>query len=241
MNVGEGEEAKDNKEQIEPNETLYINNLNDKIKIEELKQALVAVFSQFGEIISIRARSSIKLKGQAFITFSTIDEATNAKNQLNNNIFLDKKLQIEFAKTKCDIALVKVGKMNQEEKKQNDLLRKRKRDDFYKSFLEKNKKNEEDVKDIVSDNNQTITKKIVLDEKSHNTLFVEGIQKDISEKDLENIFKQEKGFKNIHVFPTRGICFLTFDNVIDAATVKEKYDQKTIGSNSKLSITYAKK
>ena len=241
MNAGEGEEAKDNKEQIEPNETLYINNLNDKIKIEELKQALLAVFSQFGEIISIRARSSIKLKGQAFITFSTIDEATNAKNQLNNSIFLDKKLQIEFAKTKCDIALVKVGKMNQEEKKQNDLLRKRKRDDFYKSFLEKNKKNEEDVKDIVSDNNQTITKKIVLDEKSHNTLFVEGIQKDISEKDLENIFKQEKGFKNIHIFTTRGICFLTFDNVIDAATVKEKYDQKTIGANSKLSITYAKK
>lgn len=241
MNVVEGEEAKDNKIKIEPNETIYINNLNDKIKIEELKQALTAIFSQFGEIISIRARSSIKLKGQAFITFSTIDEASKAKNQLNNSIFLDKKLQIEFAKTKSDIALVKTGKMLQEDKNKKDLLRKRKRDDFYKSFLEKNKKNEENEKDVLPDNNQTITKTIVLDEKSHNTLFVEGIQKDISEKELENIFKQEKGFKNIHVFPTRGICFLTFDNVIDAATVKEKYDKKTIGTNSILSITYAKK
>ena len=32
-----------------PNHTIYINNLNEKIKKEDLKKSLYAIFSQFGQ------------------------------------------------------------------------------------------------------------------------------------------------------------------------------------------------
>ncbi|KAF8563842.1 hypothetical protein P879_07528 [Paragonimus westermani] len=36
-----------------PNNTIYINNLNEKIKRDEVKKSLYAVFVQFGQILDI--------------------------------------------------------------------------------------------------------------------------------------------------------------------------------------------
>ena len=38
---------------VRPNHTVYINNLNEKIKKDDLKKSLYAIFSQFGETWSI--------------------------------------------------------------------------------------------------------------------------------------------------------------------------------------------
>ena len=38
---------------VRPNHTVYINNLNEKIKKNDLKKSLYAIFSQFGETWSI--------------------------------------------------------------------------------------------------------------------------------------------------------------------------------------------
>ena len=93
-----------------PCETLYIKNLNEKIKIDELKEALNKEFSQYGEIIEIRVRNTIRLKGQAFISFKTKDQSSKAKKNLNDKLFLNKKLIIEFEKTPSDSILLLQGK-----------------------------------------------------------------------------------------------------------------------------------
>ena len=38
---------------IEPNQTVYINNLNEKIKKDALKKSIYSVFSQFGKILDV--------------------------------------------------------------------------------------------------------------------------------------------------------------------------------------------
>jgi RNA recognition motif-containing protein len=45
-------------------------------------KALEAIFSGFGKIISIRAKSNIALRGQAFVTFADIESATKAMNEV---------------------------------------------------------------------------------------------------------------------------------------------------------------
>ncbi|XP_066063279.1 LOW QUALITY PROTEIN: U1 small nuclear ribonucleoprotein A-like [Chamaea fasciata] len=40
-------------QEARPNHTIYINNLNEKIKKDELKKSLYAIFSQFGQILDI--------------------------------------------------------------------------------------------------------------------------------------------------------------------------------------------
>ena len=88
---------------IQPNQTLYVNNLNDKIKIDELKENLFHLFSEFGDIISIIAKKNIKMRGQAFIIFKDINSAKNAKLSLNHSIFLGKELNINYSKNPSKI------------------------------------------------------------------------------------------------------------------------------------------
>ncbi|CAK8692709.1 unnamed protein product [Clavelina lepadiformis] len=75
---------------IRPNHTVYVNNLNEKIKKEELKKSLYAIFSQFGQILDIVAMKTLKMRGQAFVIFKDINSATNALRSMQGFPFYDK-------------------------------------------------------------------------------------------------------------------------------------------------------
>lgn len=75
---------------IRPNNTIYINNLNEKIKKDELKKSLYAIFSQFGQILDIVALKTLKMRGQAFVIFKEIASATNALRSMQGFPFYDK-------------------------------------------------------------------------------------------------------------------------------------------------------
>ena len=94
-----------------PNNSLYVNNLNEKVKKEgnlpdvfrvsscnfvlllrpsELKRSLYAVFSQFGPILDIVALKNLKMRGQAFVVFRDIACATSALRSMQGFPFYDK-------------------------------------------------------------------------------------------------------------------------------------------------------
>jgi RNA recognition motif-containing protein len=75
---------------VEPNQTLYVKNLNEKVDLPgahsiqsialtraDLKQHLEALFGQYGTIEEIKATKNIRMRGQAFIVFSSVEEATS--------------------------------------------------------------------------------------------------------------------------------------------------------------------
>src|SRR5882757_3255351 len=76
----------------QPNTTLYINNLNDKINKEELKIQLFALFTTYGKIIDIIASKSQKMRGQAFLVFTDLAGATSAMRACEGMMFYDKPL-----------------------------------------------------------------------------------------------------------------------------------------------------
>jgi RNA recognition motif-containing protein len=47
-----------------PNQTLYINNINEKIQKEVLKKQLYMLFSQYGKVKQITACKGLKMRGQ---------------------------------------------------------------------------------------------------------------------------------------------------------------------------------
>ena len=71
---------------VRPNHTVYINNLNEKIKKDDLKKSLYAIFSQFGQILDIIALKTLKMRGQAFVIFKEISSATNALRSMQGDI-----------------------------------------------------------------------------------------------------------------------------------------------------------
>ncbi|NXN15346.1 SNRPA protein, partial [Indicator maculatus] len=90
-------------QEARPNHTIYINNLNEKIKKDELKKSLYAIFSQFGQILDILVSRSLKMRGQAFVIFKELGSATNALRSMQGFPFYDKPMRIQYAKTDSDI------------------------------------------------------------------------------------------------------------------------------------------
>jgi U2 small nuclear ribonucleoprotein B'' len=72
-----------------PSESLYIQNLAEKLPKEELKKALYSVFTQFGRVIDVHAAKTYRLRGQAWVSFADVTCASTAKNELQGFPFFD--------------------------------------------------------------------------------------------------------------------------------------------------------
>eukprot|EP00922_Rhytidocystis_sp_ex-Travisia-forbesii_P052063 GHVS01077274.1.p1 GENE.GHVS01077274.1~~GHVS01077274.1.p1 ORF type:complete len:333 (-),score=57.08 GHVS01077274.1:470-1444(-) len=94
---------------IPPNETLYVNNLNDRVKAEELKKHLNSIFKQFGEIRGIVAMKSFWRRGQAWVVFCDKETATKAMQGLQGFPLYNKPMRINFARTKSDLVAREEG------------------------------------------------------------------------------------------------------------------------------------
>jgi U2 small nuclear ribonucleoprotein B'' len=77
---------------IQPNTTLYVNNLNDKINKEEIRSQLYALFTTYGKLIDVVATKTPKMRGQAFLVFNDLTSATAALRACDGMVFYDKPL-----------------------------------------------------------------------------------------------------------------------------------------------------
>lgn len=62
-NVANPSELEENVEENEPSQTLYLNRLNEKVPIDELRDALHVLFSQHGEVLTVVVKKNIKMRG----------------------------------------------------------------------------------------------------------------------------------------------------------------------------------
>jgi len=75
------------------------------VKKEELRAQLYALFSTYGKIIDVVAQKGAKKRGQAFVVFRDLAGATSALRSLDGELFYDKKMQIEYARTSSHATL----------------------------------------------------------------------------------------------------------------------------------------
>ena len=224
------------------NETLYVNHLNEKIKTDLLRENLYYLFSQYGDVLEINIRKSKKMRGQAFIVYKDINDATRAKASLNNFLFLGSRINIDYAKSKSDIIVKIKGQSSQNneeyQKTGTYLTRKRKRMLEYQNIKEEKKEKKK----------ETVEKKesIELDEdidgeclNENKILFVTGLGKEVNEKMISLVFNKFKGLKDIRFFNGRGFCFVEYDNEINAGTALLSLNNMKLTENTTMKISYA--
>lgn len=84
-------------------------NLEERIKIPELTSALSEIFSEYGTIIDIVAKKSLKRRGQAFIVFDSPDAAQRALEEVQGFDLFDKPMQLDYARTRSDATVKAEG------------------------------------------------------------------------------------------------------------------------------------
>ncbi|KAK7165798.1 hypothetical protein R3I93_005773 [Phoxinus phoxinus] len=217
---------------IRPNHTIYINNVNDRIKKEELKRSLYALFSQFGQIMDIVALKTAKMRGQAFVIFKELSAATNALRQLQGFPFYNKPMRIQYAKTDSDLVSKMRGTYGDKEKKKE----KKKKALEQASNLNK--------KPTGSVNNQPPPPATVQvpDNPPNYILFLNNLPEETNEMMLSMLFNQFPGFKEVRLVPGKhDIAFVEFESETQAGVAKDALQGFRITATCAMKITYSKK
>uniref|UniRef100_A0A8C0B2J9 Small nuclear ribonucleoprotein polypeptide B2 n=1 Tax=Buteo japonicus TaxID=224669 RepID=A0A8C0B2J9_9AVES len=222
---------------IRPNHTIYINNINDKIKKEELKRSLYALFSQFGHVVDIVALKTMKMRGQAFVIFKELGSSTNALRQLQGFPFYGKPMRIQYAKTDSDIISKMRGTFADKEKRKE----KKKAKSLEQSANAANKK----VIQVSSVYNLLSFDLLLLqvpDNPPNYILFLNNLPEETNEMMLSMLFNQFPGFKEVRLVPGRhDIAFVEFENENQAGAARDALQGFKITPSHAMKITYAKK
>uniref|UniRef100_A0A3B4WIV2 Small nuclear ribonucleoprotein polypeptide B2 n=1 Tax=Seriola lalandi dorsalis TaxID=1841481 RepID=A0A3B4WIV2_SERLL len=209
---------------IRPNHTIYINNINDKVKKEELKRSLYALFSQFGQVIDIVAMKTMRMRGQAFVVFKELAAATNALRQLQGFPFYNKPMRIQYAKTDSEVIAKVKGTYGDKEKKK-----------------EKKKKAQEPAASLMK-KPAVVSNASVPDNPPNYILFLSNLPEETNEMMLSMLFNQFPGFKEVRLVPGKhDISFVEFESDTQAGVAKDALQGFRITATCAMKITYAKK
>uniref|UniRef100_A0A8C8LVE3 RRM domain-containing protein n=4 Tax=Salmoninae TaxID=504568 RepID=A0A8C8LVE3_ONCTS len=207
---------------IRPNHTIYINNVNDKIKKDELKRSLYALFSQFGQVMDIVAMKTMKMRGQAFVVFKELASATNALRQLQGFPFYNKPMRIQYAKTDSEVISKIRGTFGDKDKKKD-----------------RKKKAQDQVANVAK---KPALVRLVPDNPPNYILFLNNLPEETNEMMLSMLFNQFPGFKEVRLVPGKhDISFVEFESEGQAGVAKDALQGFRITAQCAMKITYAKK
>lgn len=93
--------------------SVYVQNLEERVKLEALTEALRTIFSEFGSVIDIVAKKNLRAKGQAFVVFENPESARDAIEEIDGFELFGKPMKLAIARTRSDKTVELQG--NQEE------------------------------------------------------------------------------------------------------------------------------
>lgn len=225
---------------IPPNQTIYIKNLNEKLKKDELKRSLYALFSQYGRILDIVALKTTKLRGQAWLVFSEVTAASNAVRQMQNFPFYDKPMRIQYAKAKSDCVAKEDGSfLPKDKKKKQEEKAERKRQEAQPAGTNGVRA---DTNGGPMGSRQGKPGAQETAAAPNNILFIQNLPHETTDIMLDVLFKQYPGFREVRMIDAKpGIAFVEFEDDNQSLVAVEALQGFKITPLNPMAITYAKK
>jgi U2 small nuclear ribonucleoprotein B'' len=210
-----------------PNNTVYINNLNEKVKKDDLKKSLYAIFSQFGQILDIVALKTLKMRGQAFVIFKDVPAAAAAMKSMQGFPFYDKPMRIAFSRTDSDVIAKMKGTFEERQKRAPG---------------ESKKAKKRAAKEMAIAQGRPGGGTGGVEGQANQILFLTNLPEETNETMLSMLFNQFPGFKEVRLVPGRhDIAFVEFENELQSAAARDALQGFKITPNASMKISFAKK
>jgi U2 small nuclear ribonucleoprotein B'' len=231
----------------QPNATLYIKNLDWKIKKGLLRRALYALFTRHGKVLEIVTLRRDGLRGQAFVIMNTVQSATAALQAEQGFTFFGKDLVIEYARQKSDRIA----------KRDGDYVPKAKRSKLAASVSATNK-NQNNTNEnggmVVEDSESTVVPPppslqaaAVDNGGGANTpnsppfriLLAQNLPAECNEMMLGMLFQQYAGYREIRM-PRPGLAFVEFETDEQATIALTALHGFKLTPKDLLNLSYSK-
>ena len=227
--------------------TLYISQIGDKVGLVKLKRTLFTLFSPYGQILDISAHKSMKLHGQAWLTYYSVDSAVAAKKDLDQFYLFDKPIHVEFSKNKSYVTMKMNGTYNPYGRKAEAIKEEEAAALAHGPiplhwFYEMKSDSEEEEETEQSYSTTTITPLPAIGlTPPNNILFVQKLPPEIDTQVLDLIFRQFAGYRESRLIESRpGIAFVEYGTINQATVAMDHLNGFAIDDDHQMVIQYAK-
>ncbi|CAL1694890.1 unnamed protein product [Somion occarium] len=244
-------------------ETLYIQNLNEKIKLPVLKQSLRGLFKTYGEVLDVVAHDNLRMRGQAFVSFESADVAKKALKEVRGFPLYSKPMvrgcfclfyvhgltfvivkQISFARSRSDAVVKKLDPTTYDTHKARRLEHKkatRYTNPLKAKFRAKRLAAEIDGGAVPVSKRPAVQ---MPDEylPPNKILFLQNLPENVSKDQLMALFSQYPNLYEVRLIPTKkDIAFVEYMDEASATVAKDALHNYKLDGENKIKITFARK
>lgn len=221
----------------QPNETLYLKNIDWKVKKTLLKRALYSLFTRYGKVLEVIVLRRDGLRGQAWVVFQDVQAATAALQSLNGFAFFGKDLVIEYAKEKSDRIAKREGTYVPKAKRQKKVTATaaENQSGLEMHVSEQTDETEQDAADGATsgDNNKTPSAP------PSKYLLAQNLPPEVNEMTLSILFRPYTGFKEVRL-PRTGLAFIEFEEEAEATLAMQALNGFKLTAKDTLDLIYGK-
>jgi len=223
--------------------SVYVRSIDERVKIPLLTETLREVFGEYGTVVDVIAKKSLKRKGQAFIIYDSEDSAQNAIDELQGFEIFGKQMHLDFAKTRSDITVLREdGEEGLETHKKHRLAEKERKQaiEAANAKPEKRPAAENLAERPAKTSKAAQPAGVVPDEylPPNKVLFLRDLPEDYGQAALTAIFSRYPGFKEVRTVPGRTtIAFVEYEDENGAITAKEATAGLTL-SDKQIKVTF---
>ncbi|KAL8339225.1 hypothetical protein RB601_005895 [Gaeumannomyces tritici] len=234
-----------------PISTVYVRNLEERVKPEALKEVLATIFSDYGTIVDIVAKTNLRAKGQAFVVFDDPDSAQRAVDEVQGFELFDRPMHLAIARTRSDATVRAAGSGEEfEAHKRRRVAEMDKKKALEAATAAQNKqaagarggKPAAGAPRGLKATGPAAAAPAVPDEylPPNKTLFVQNLPASFDVDALTGVFGRFPGFREVRLVPgRRGLAFVEYETEAGAIAAKESTAGMALGDEGKpVKVTY---
>ncbi|KAF4507024.1 hypothetical protein G6O67_005701 [Ophiocordyceps sinensis] len=233
--------------------TVYAQNLEERVKLEPLTQALTSLFSEFGGVVDVVAKKNVMARGQAFIIFDKPEDAVNSIDEMQGFELFGKPMKLSLARSRSDKTVESNCTVDEfAVHKRHRQAEKDKRRALEAADSQRNLKRStgatggSDTRPVKLTKSAGLkstgvtTSTVIPDEylPPNKILFLQNVPDDYDVEGLTAVFGRFDGFREIRLVPgRRGIAFVEYEAEQGAIVAKENTAGMTL-QDKVLKVTY---
>ncbi|KAH9824864.1 hypothetical protein DFH28DRAFT_877964 [Melampsora americana] len=231
----------------QPSVTLYVQNLCDKIKKQDLRRMLYQLFSIHGKVLDVVALKGHQMRGQAFIVFRDLQGSTQAMRYLDGTSFLDRELKITYALKRSFASIKEIAGEEVLYQVRLGLIDPETLQEVGRSKLTVSGAQAANVKQPADSAAAAAVKAagsapVLSGEDPNPVLFLEGLPAEVTDDMMAVLFQQYPGFQSVRLVPGRtGIGFVQYDTSSQSDMAKTALDGFQLAPGVMMKVGFARK
>ncbi|KAG1056933.1 hypothetical protein G6F43_001213 [Rhizopus delemar] len=227
-----------------PSRTVYVSNLNEKVKLDVMKNSLRTLFKQFGEVLDVVAHRNIRMRGQAFVAYPDQESADKAIKELQHFVLYDKPMIVQYSRNRSDVHAKRDGDYEIHYKARiarKEEVSKMPLPGSHKPTFKSSKRANKTSRGKGTSQHSTAH---IPDEylPPNSILFLQNLPETITQQQLVDLFQRYPGFREVRTVPAKkSIAFVEYENEIQSAVARAELSGYFLGPDQALKVTFARK